>query len=152
MWPSGLPLVSAQVWVAPWSEGQLLARPGLPSAAPSLPVLPSAGPFSLAPPGPLRKRVVLWGHLCILCGGKEPEVHPWGGGWRENLFPASVFCHSSLSIILQAENSRLQAFYFLNVISFCAQLLQSCPTVSDPVDCSLPGFSVRRILQARILE
>ena len=29
---------------------------------------------------------------------------------------------------------------------------QSCPTLCDPMDCSLPGFSVRGILQARILE
>ena len=29
---------------------------------------------------------------------------------------------------------------------------QSCPTLSNPVDCSLPGSSVRGILQARILE
>ena len=29
---------------------------------------------------------------------------------------------------------------------------QSCPTLYDPMDCSLPGFSVRRILQARIRE
>ena len=30
--------------------------------------------------------------------------------------------------------------------------LQSCPTPCDPVDCSPPGSSVHRILQARILE
>ena len=29
---------------------------------------------------------------------------------------------------------------------------QSCPTVCDPMDCSLPGSSVLGILQARILE
>ena len=29
---------------------------------------------------------------------------------------------------------------------------QSCPTLCDPMDCSLPGCSVHRILQARILE
>ena len=29
---------------------------------------------------------------------------------------------------------------------------QSCPTLFDPVDCSLPGSSVYGILQARILE
>ena len=29
---------------------------------------------------------------------------------------------------------------------------QSCPTVCDPVDCSLPGFSVHWIFQARVLE
>ena len=29
---------------------------------------------------------------------------------------------------------------------------QSCPTRCDPMDCSLLGSSVHRILQARILE
>ena len=29
---------------------------------------------------------------------------------------------------------------------------QLCPTLCDPMDCSLPGSSVRGILQARILE
>ena len=33
-----------------------------------------------------------------------------------------------------------------------AQLLQSCPTLCNSVDCSLPGSSVQRISQARILE
>ena len=31
-------------------------------------------------------------------------------------------------------------------------LLKSCPTLCNPVDCSLPGFSVCGILQARTLE
>ena len=34
----------------------------------------------------------------------------------------------------------------------CAKLLQSCPTLWDPMDHSLPGSSVRGIFQARILE
>ena len=29
---------------------------------------------------------------------------------------------------------------------------QSCPTLSDPMDCSIPGFSVHGIFQARVLE
>ena len=29
---------------------------------------------------------------------------------------------------------------------------QSCPTLSDPMDCSLPGSSVHGIFQARVLE
>ena len=33
-----------------------------------------------------------------------------------------------------------------------AKLLQSCPTLCDPMDCSPPGFSVHGILQARTLE
>ena len=33
-----------------------------------------------------------------------------------------------------------------------AKSLQSCPTLCDPMDCSLPGSSVPGILQARTLE
>ena len=29
---------------------------------------------------------------------------------------------------------------------------QLCPTLSDPLDCSLPGFSIHGIFQARVLE
>ena len=29
---------------------------------------------------------------------------------------------------------------------------QSCPTLCNPMDCSLPGSSVHEILQVRILE
>ena len=32
------------------------------------------------------------------------------------------------------------------------EVAQSCPTHSDPVDCSLPGSSVHGIYQARVLE
>ena len=31
-------------------------------------------------------------------------------------------------------------------------VVQSCPTLCDPLDCGLPGFSVHGILQARILK
>ena len=33
-----------------------------------------------------------------------------------------------------------------------SEVAQSCPTLCDPVDCSLPGSSLHGILQARILE
>ena len=34
----------------------------------------------------------------------------------------------------------------------CAESLQSCPTLCDPMDCRPPDSSVHGILQARILE
>ena len=34
----------------------------------------------------------------------------------------------------------------------CVQLLQLCPALHDPTDCSLPGSSVNGIFQARIPE
>ena len=33
-----------------------------------------------------------------------------------------------------------------------AKLLQLCLTLCDPMDCSLPGFSIHGIFQARTLE
>ena len=32
------------------------------------------------------------------------------------------------------------------------EVAQSCATLSDPMDCSLPGSSIRGIFQARVLE
>ena len=37
-------------------------------------------------------------------------------------------------------------------IVVAAKLLQSCPTLCDPIDTSPPGFPVPGILQARTLE
>ena len=37
-------------------------------------------------------------------------------------------------------------------VCVCAKLLQSCPTLSDPMDCSPPGFSVHGTFQGTILE
>ena len=33
-----------------------------------------------------------------------------------------------------------------------SEVAQSCPTLSNPMDCSLPGSSVHGIFQARVLE
>ena len=32
------------------------------------------------------------------------------------------------------------------------EVAQSCPTLSDPMDCSLPGSSAHEIFQTRVLE
>ena len=33
-----------------------------------------------------------------------------------------------------------------------SEVAQSCPTLSDPMDCSLPGSSIHGIFRARVLE
>ena len=33
-----------------------------------------------------------------------------------------------------------------------SEVAQSCPTLRDPMDCSLPGSSTHGIFQARVLE
>ena len=37
-------------------------------------------------------------------------------------------------------------------MAIISSVAQSCPTLSDPMDCSLPGFSVHGIFQAKVLE
>ena len=44
------------------------------------------------------------------------------------------------------------ASVFEHSAAAAAKSLQSCPTLCDPIDGSPLGFSVPRILQARILE
>ena len=43
-------------------------------------------------------------------------------------------------------------FSFVVTAAAAAKSLQSCPTLCDPIDGSLPGSSVPGILQARTLE
>ena len=43
-------------------------------------------------------------------------------------------------------------FWIISRIESESEVAQSCPTLCNPTDCSLPGFSVHGILQARILE
>ena len=59
-----------------------------------------------------------------------------------------VFCNWPGVVLLELPllASQLQA------VLCCAKSLQSCPTLCDPMDCSLPGSFVHGILQARILE
>ena len=43
-------------------------------------------------------------------------------------------------------------FSFVVTAAAAAKSLQSCPTLCNPIDGSLPGFSVHGIFQARVLE
>ena len=40
----------------------------------------------------------------------------------------------------------------MNVDMYSFLVAQSCPTLGDCMDCSLPGSSVRGVFQARVLE
>ena len=40
----------------------------------------------------------------------------------------------------------------LNLVKVKNEVAQSCPTLCDPMDCSLPGSSIHGIFQARVLE
>ena len=65
---------------------------------------------------------------------------------------------SSVPGILQARTPEWVAISFSNAwkwkmkVKSESEVAQSCLTLSDPMDCSLPGYSVHGILQARVLE
>ena len=58
---------------------------------------------------------------------------PWGSPGKNT----GVGCHFLLQC-MKVKNER--------------EVAQSCPTPSDPMDCSLPGSSVHGIFQARVLD
>ena len=53
---------------------------------------------------------------------------------------------------LTMEGEAVSGEHIPELAAAAAKSLQSCPTLCDPMDCSLPGFSVHGILQARTLE
>ena len=61
-------------------------------------------------------------------------------------FPSHLGHHRSLSRVLYGIQL---VICFTHV---CVKSLQSCPSLCNRMDCSPPGSSVHRILQARILE
>ena len=68
---------------------------------------------------------------------------------RVGLYLGSLFCFTDLSILLPIPHCLIslkpKLFYLCLVI-------QSCPTLCDPMDCSPPGSSVHGVPQPRILE
>ena len=56
------------------------------------------------------------------------------GGWMQNIQTVGI------AMLLHVGEGKWSGFS------------QSCPTLCDPMDCSLPGFSVHWIFQARVLE
>ena len=74
----------------------------------------------------------------------------WGGtipGWQEL---GKMRNDQGEEMQIQRPNNWLDSTD--NLAAVAAKLLQSCPTLCDPIDSSPPGFTVPRILQARTLE
>ena len=71
--------------------------------------------------------------------------HPWDSPGKNT----GVGCHFLLQCMKVKSESEDAHLY---VAAAAAKLLQSCPTLCDPIDGSPLGFSVHGILQARVLE
>ena len=73
--------------------------------------------------------------LCNPIDGRQPNrlLCPWDSPGKNT----GVGCH----FLLQCMKVKSES-----------EVAQSCPTLSDPMDCSLPGSSIHGILQARALQ
>ena len=87
--------------------------------------------------------------------GRRRLCFPWAavldGGWGEGQVPPSA-CSSRRSLRLGVPQCPLvkhRCIWPQVHVNACAQL---CPTLSDPMDCSLPGSFVHEIFAARILQ
>ena len=78
--------------------------------------------------------------------------HLFGGWLIGELTLALEDCNHQSQPLTSGEESGADYAYVMKPPYMCAKLLQSCPTLCDPRDCSPPGFSVHRIFQARMLE
>ena len=75
---------------------------------------------------------------CIrLCGTPQTAAHQAPRPWDSPGKNTGVGCH----FLLQCMEVKSEG-----------EVTQSCPSLSDPMDCSLPGPSIHGIFQARVLE
>ena len=111
--------------------------------------------------------VVVGRAVCIIIYSQK-SYHWVGSCWpreRVTFHPLMVnnqlgVIHGSAAILLTTTSKATIIIkqLFLGLTTFhlsCMRLCfisQSCPTLHDPMDCSLPGSSIHGILQARILE
>ena len=58
----------------------------------------------------------------------------------------------TLCFCLHFVSPNISYVYLIEALETQCLCVKSCPTLCDPVDCNLPGFSVIGILQARTLE
>ena len=71
------------------------------------------------------------------CATPETAAHRLPRPWDSPGKNTGVGCHFLLQCVKVKSES---------------EVAQSCPTLSDPMDCSLPGSSLHGIFQARVLE
>ena len=91
-----------------------------------------------------QRGMVMGFHSPSANGCKDREG---GMGWNVN--ETDLFSDLFYSLATVTETLWATIFSSMKVKVL---VTQSCPTLCDPMDCSLPGFSVHGILQARILE
>ena len=69
---------------------------------------------------------------------KQPDMEQLTDSKSGKEYVEAVYCHPAYLTYMQSESE--------------SEVAQSCLTVFDPMECSLPGSSIHGIFQARILE
>ena len=86
----------------------------------------------------VRMLLLLSHFSCVrLCATPQTAAHQAPPSWDSPGKNTGVGCHFLLQCMTVKSES---------------EVAQSCPTLSDPMDCSLPGSSIHGIFQARVLE
>ena len=85
-----------------------------------------------------------WESVCVLVTQSCPTL------WPHWLQPSRVLCPWNSP----GKNTGVGYHFLLHCMKVKSEskVAQSCPTLSDSMDCSLPGSSIHGIFQARILE
>ena len=87
-----------------------------------------------------------------------PQSFPASGSYPMSQFFASggqsigVSASASVFPVNIFRTDFLYDWWLMKLCCCCCEVAQSCPTLCNPMDCSLPGSSVHGIFQARILE
>ena len=74
---------------------------------------------------------------------------PWG---RKELDMTERLHFTSAFFIVQLSHPYMTTGKIIALTESESEVTQSCPTLCDPMDCSLPGSSVHGIFQARVLK
>ena len=81
------------------------------------------------------------------------RAHKWRRGTLNPCLPFSIVCFVFARV--QSEQycliEKKWDTWVISVVKW-SEVAQSCPTLCDPMDCSLPGFSTHGIFQARVPE
>ena len=94
----------------------------------------TCSPVFIATAAAAAKSLQLCSTLCDPIDGSPPGFpRPWDSPGKNT----GVGCH----FLLQCMKVKSES-----------EVAQSCPTLRDPMDCSLPGSSIHGIFQARVLE
>ena len=90
---------------------------------------------------------------CSSWGHKESEMTEWLN-WTELKKRWDYQSHDKITTKYTEKEkfASLHQSKNINESESESEVVQSCPTLCNPMDCSLPGSSVSGILQARILE